>query len=291
MKSVSKVVLAALTVALAGPAWRAARAAMPQAGQPTGSIEFVARVTPTDGRPEPVRQLTFYLLRKSLTVVQKEVEESETKPDLEKFVDTLEVSPELKAWMKKNRSVELAGTDFIRRLKVNDVLDVPEFYEAYLKRNSGDVAVGFPVPKYRESDKTTAPQKYEKFHAEYREAVRKWLVNYPQSVDGIEVHLDAINPGQRWAQLATELRRRVRKRALDLAQTRYLVAKTDTDLDGRGALSGLLPGEYWLGTLETEAVVGDARLRWDVPVTVQAGQRAHVELSNLNALEPQRASR
>ncbi len=291
MKSAGRVVLVALAVALASLAWHVARAATPQAGQPTGSIEFIARVTPTDGRPEPVRQLAFYLLRKSLTAIQKEVEESEAKPDLDKFVDALEVSPELRAWMKKNRTVELAGTDFIRRLKVNDVLDVPEFYEAYLRRNSGDVAVGFPAPKYRESDKATAPQKYEKLHAEYREAVRKWIVNSPQSVDGIEVHLDAINPGQRWAQLATESRRRVRKRTLDLAQTRYLVAKTDSDLDGRGAFTALPPGDYWLGTLETEAVVGDARLRWDVPVSLQAGQRTRVELSNLNALEPQHPSR
>jgi hypothetical protein len=36
------------------------------AAQSAGRIEFTARVAPTGGRPEPVRQLTFYLLRKSL---------------------------------------------------------------------------------------------------------------------------------------------------------------------------------------------------------------------------------
>ncbi len=291
MKTASRAVLVLLAASVSATAFGPAQAASPQAGQPTGGIDFVARVTPTDGRPEPVRQLSFYLLRKSLAAIQKEAEEAEPKPDLDRFVDALEISPELKAWMKKNGSVELAGTDFIRRVKVSDALDVPEFYEAYLKRNAGDVAVGFPEPKYRESDKATAPQKYEKLHAEYREAVRKWIVNNPQSVDGIEVHLDTINPGQRWAQQATELRRRARKRALDLAQTTYLVAKTDTDLDGRGAFTGLLPGDYWLGTLETEAVVGDARLHWDAPVTVRAGQRTRMELSNLNALEPRRPAR
>jgi len=252
--------------------------------QQPGAIEFTARVKPTGGRAEPVRELTFYLLRKSLADIEKEVEETELKPDLDRFINGLEVSDQLKAWMKKKRSVELAGTDFIRRLKVDDLLDVPEFYEAYMKHNAGDVAVGFPVPKYRESDRLQNPQKYEKLHQDYREAIRKWMVNNPQSVDGIDVHLDAINPGQRWALQQSELRRRIRKRALDLAQTRYLAAKTDSDLDGHGAFTGLPPGTYWLGTLETEAVAGDARLRWDASVIVRAGQTTRLELSNLNAL-------
>jgi len=252
--------------------------------QQAGAIEFTARVKPTGGRAEPVRELTFYLLRKSLANIEKEVEETELKPDLDRFINGLEVSDQLKAWMKKKRSVELAGTDFIRRLKVDDLLDVPEFYDAYMKHNAGDVAVGFPVPKYRESDRLQNPQKYEKLHQDYREAIRKWMVNNPQSVDGIDVHLDAINPGQRWALQQSELRRRIRKRALDLAQTRYLAAKTDSDLDGRGAFTGLPPGTYWLGTLETEAVAGDARLRWDASVIVRAGQTTRLELSNLNAL-------
>lgn len=268
-----------------------AAAAHPVLAQQTGAIEFTARVKPTAGRPEPVRELTFYLLRKSLADIQKEVEETEPKPDLDRFIDGLEVSEQLKAWMKKKRSVELAGTDFIRQLKVDDLLDVPEFYEAYTKRNAGDFAVGFPRPKYRESDRLQNPQKYEKLHQEYREAIRKWIVNNPQSVDGIDVHLDAINPGQRWALQESELRRRIRKRTLDLAQTRYLAAKTDTDLDGRGAFTGLPPGTYWLGALETEAVAGDARLRWDAPVTVRVAQTTRLELSSLNALEPQRPAK
>ncbi len=257
----------------------------------TGSIEFVARVTPTGGRPEPVRQLTFYLLRKSLADIQKEVEETEPKPDLDKFIESLEVSKELKAWMRSKRSVELAGTDFIRRLKADDLLDVPELYDAYMKRNAGVVSIGFPTPKYRKHDREQNPQKYEKLRQEYREALGKFIENNPQSVDGIEVHLDAINPAQRWVQQESELRRRIRQRTLLLAQTRYLAAKADTDLDGRGSLTGVPPGEYWLGTLETDAVAGDARLRWDVPVTLRAGQAMRLELSNLNAIEPAPRSR
>lgn len=261
-----------------------------QAAQ-TGTIEFFARVTPTAGRAEPVRELTFYLLSRSLADIEKEVADSEPKPDLDKFIESRDVSKELKAWMKKKRSVELGGSEFIRRLKADDILEVPEFWEAYLRRNSGDKEVGFPSPKYRAQDAVQNPQKYEQLKEDFRRQVRRYIESNPQSIDGIDVHLDEINPGQHWAQQESEFRQRVHRRTFKVAQIRYLAAKADTDLDGRGLFTGLAPGEYWLGTLETEAVVGDARLRWDTPVTVRAGQLTRIELSNLNAIEPQRLSR
>lgn len=268
-------------------------AATPAQGQArqTGAIEFVAQATPTAGRPEPVRQLTFYLLRKSFADTLKEAEESEPKPDLDRFIEGLEVSKELKSWMKKQHSVDLSGPDFIRHLTADEVMDVPEFYDAYVKRNSGDVALGFPTPKYRPQDATQNPAKYKQKMEEYRKQVRRFVENNPQSMEGIDMQLDAINPSAHWTQQQSEQRRRSRRRTLQLAQTRHLVAKTDTDLEGRGTFAGILPGEYWLSTLETEAVAGDTRLRWDLPVTVRAGQTARVELSNLNAIEPQRAGR
>jgi hypothetical protein len=73
--------------------------------------------------------------------------------------------------------------------------------------------------------------------------------------------------------------------APELAQTKYLAAKADTDLDGRGAVSGLAPGEYWVSTLNLDANAGDTRLAWDVPVAIRAGQATRVELTNLNALD------
>lgn len=280
-----------LLLALAGPvtegrtwAQRSLDAAEAQATQ-AGTIEFVARVTPTDGRPEPARQLTFFLLRKSFADIREEAEEVEPKPDLEKFIDALDVSAELKAWMKKKKSVELAGSEFIRKLKVDDVMNVPEFYEAYLKRNSGDVAVGFPEPKFRRVDERKEPEKHIKQKDEFHRLMRKYIEINPQSIDGIEVYLDAINSGQRWARQEAEMKQRARKRALELAQTQYLAGKTETDLEGHGSFSGLAPGEYWLGTLETDAVVGDARLRWDTRSIVSAGRVVRVELSNLNAVE------
>jgi len=35
-----------------------------------------------------------------------------------------------------------------------------------------------------------------------------------------------------------------------------------------------------------QAVAGDVRLRWNVPVTVRPGETIRVELTNLNAAKP-----
>jgi uncharacterized surface anchored protein len=71
-----------------------------------------------------------------------------------------------------------------------------------------------------------------------------------------------------------------------VAQTKYLVAKTDTDLDGRAAVNGLAPGDYWISSLNLDANAGDTHVRWDVPINIQAGQTTRLELTNLNAADP-----
>ena len=121
--------------------------------QNTGSIDFSAHVAPTGGQPEPVRQMTFYLLRKSLDEIRAEAAQLEPAPDLDKFVDGLTVSPALKAWMKKHRSVQLSGSDFTKSLTADEILDVHEFLDAYMSRNVGFKGVGFPEPKFKEKDR------------------------------------------------------------------------------------------------------------------------------------------
>ena len=77
----------------------------------------------------------------------------------------------------------------------------------------------------------------------------------------------------------------IRRRALDLAQSKYLVARAETNLQGEGFLRGSQPGNYWLSTLDVSANVGDARPRWDTPLTVRPGQQVRIVLSNVNAVE------
>jgi hypothetical protein len=68
------------------------------------------------------------------------------------------------------------------------------------------------------------------------------------------------------------------------------VAQTDTNLDGHGRFASVAPGRYWIGMLGVQAISGDVRLRWDLPVTVRPGESTRVELSNLNAAKPYSAA-
>ena len=270
--------LALLVLCLAVPG----RPAFPQAQ--SGSVDFIARATPSGGLDEPVRGFPFYLLSKSFEEITKEAEASYPKPDMDASIDKLGVSDELKAWMKKNHVIELSGDDFIHKLKPGDVMGIPEFFDAYLDRNAGNHN-GFPAPKYKPADKVKDPAKYDKLRAEYLAAIRHYLEQVPDSIDGIDRSLADVDPGRAWNQRETKRILDLHRRALDLAQSKYLVARAESDLQGEGFLRGVPPGNYWLSTLDVSASVGDARPRWDTPVTVAPGQQVRINLSNANAVE------
>jgi len=251
-----------------------------------GSVEFVAHATPSAGLEEPVRGFPFFLLSKSYEEITREVEASLPKPDMDAFIDKLEVSSEMKAWMKNNHWVQLSGPDFIHKLKSADVMGVPEFFEAYVNRMSGDGTVKFPQPKYKPADKLKDPAKYAKLRTEYMDAVRHFLEDAPDSTDGIDLELENVDPGAKWGLLQAKRAPEIRRRVLDLAQSKYFVARAQTNLDGEGYIQRIPPGNYWLTTLDVAADVGDARPRWDVSLPVRPGQETRVALSNANALPP-----
>jgi len=256
----------------------------------TGALDFSARITPTAARPEPVRQFTFYILTKSYGEIAKEVEDKDVVSTREAFIDNLKVSAELKTWLKAHDIMDLTLPGIDKLLAPDDILHTPEFLLAYQRTNSGGVTSGIPKPKFVDADKTERPERYEKQKQEYMAALKKFLQNHPETVSGIEMELDGVNPQRAWAQLQSNHKKRVQRLAPDFAQTRYLAGKTDTDLDGHAIVTGLPPGNYWISSLNLEANAGDTRLRWDVPVTVRAGQTARVELTNLNATDTQSAS-
>ena len=252
----------------------------------SGSIEFQARIQPSGGRPEPVRSLPFYLLRKSVADLRSEAEQAEQPADLEEFIESLGVSAELKAWMRKYRTVSLAGTEFIKRLTADDITGVAEFLEAYMKHNSAYLNAGVPAPKFKESDRLRNPEKYTRERDQYLQSLRRYIAAHPETLRGIDAQLGDSNPSQRWAQRQAEQQARIERRVLTLAQTAYLAARAESDLEGHGAVRGLAPGAYWLATLDTPAMAGDVRLHWDVPVRIAPGETARIALSNVNAVEP-----
>jgi len=253
------------------------------AAQSAGRVEFLALVAPTGGQPEPVRQLTFYLLRKSVEDIRKEALQQGPPLELEKFVDTLDVSPELKAWMKKHQSVRLSGEDFTKGLAPADIVDIPEFFKAYMTHNEAYRGAGFPEPKFKEKDRVSNPEKYKDQKEEYEAAIRKYIAGAPGSVQGMDLELVDLNPYPKWKSLEGKEGQLLETRAFTLAEQRYLVARTSTDLDGHGSFSNVAPGHYWIGMFGAEAISGDIHLHWDFPVTVRQGETASVELSNVNA--------
>jgi hypothetical protein len=255
-----------------------------------GTLDITARITPTQARPEPVRQFTFYILTKSYGDIAKEVEAGDVLPPREEFIDTLKVSKELKAWLKAHEILDLTIPELDKMLTPDDIINTPEFLLAYQHSNSGGVTNGIPKPKYKEADKTDHPEKYEKDKQAYYTALKKFIQSNPTTVSGVELELDAVNPQRKWALLTSNQKKRVQKLAPELAQTKYLAAKVDTDLEGHAFLRELPPGNYWISSLNLDANAGDARVRWDVPVTIQAGQAFRIELTNLNATDTLAAS-
>src|SRR6266550_762033 len=243
-----------------------------RAQKDAGAIEIMARITPTGARPEPVRQFTFYILTKSYSEIVKEVEEKDPIPARDQFIDGLKVSPELRAWLKGHDTLDLTEPDLDKLLTPDDVLNVPEFLLAYQRSNSGGVTNGLPKPKYTEADKTEHPEKYDKLKQDYLFSLKKFIRSRPETVSGVELELDGVNPLRKWATLQNDRRKRVQRVAPDVAQLKFLAAKADTDLEGRASLSSVAPGDYWISSLNLDADAGDMRVRWDVPVKINAAK-------------------
>jgi len=256
-----------------------------QAQGPNGALDFSAQVTPTAAKAEPVRAFTFYLLTKSYEDIVKELDEHDGPPSREKFIDNLKISPEMREWLHKHDVMDLMlpGTD--KLFTPEDVLHVPEFLLAYQRSNSGGVTNGIPVPKYHETDKTENPARYEKQKQEYLTALKHFLTSRPETMTGMELELDGVNPARQWAEAQSAQRRRIQQMAPAEAQTKYLATKVDTDLEGRAHVDGLPPGTYWISSLGLTAAAGDVRLGWDVPVQIAPGRTQRIELTNLNAAD------
>lgn len=260
-----------LALAVRNPAQRA-----------TGTLEVSAHIAPTGAKSEPVRQFTFYVLTKSYADVCKEIAEQFPLADRDAFVGELKISPELKDWLKEKAIIDLTAPETDKLISPDDVMNVPEFFSAYLRSNGGGVTHGLPVPKYKDSDKQSNPAKYEKLRQEYLAALKRFITGNPTTILGMETELAGVNPESKWDKALLEHNRKIAQLAPELAQTKYLAAKGDTDLEGHLAFSGLTAGNYWVTTLDTDATAGDRHVLWDVPVTVHAGTSAHLELSNMN---------
>lgn len=261
------------------------------AAQPgTGAIDLSAHITPTGAHPEPVRQFTLYILTKSYADIVRQIEAQNPLPTLDEFIDKWPGSPELKKWMKAHQVTDLTSPDIDQLFTVDDIMNIPEFFAAYERSNSGGVTKGLPQPKFREADKQSNPDRYQKQKDEFLVATRKFIETNSYTIQGIELELTGINPKPAWDKIHNDRNRKIAQLAPDTAQLKYLAGKVDTDLDGHALVSGLPPGTYWVSSLGAEASSGDRQVAWDVAVRVQSGQTTHLELSNLNSVETRRVT-
>jgi hypothetical protein len=249
----------------------------------TGALELAAHISPTGAPTEPVRQFTFYVLTKSYDDIKKEIESQDVLPTFDEFVEKWSCSPELKKWMKDHKTVDLTAPDVDKLISPDDIMKIPEFFEAYERSNSGGVTKGLPQPKFRATDAQSNPARYAKEKQEWLDATRHFIETNTYTIAGIELEFTGFNPKPAWDKLHNDQRRKVAQMAPDTAQLKYLAGKVQTDLDGHAVVSGLAPGTYWISSLGLDAASGDRRLIWDVEAKVLPGLTTHLELSNLNA--------
>jgi hypothetical protein len=267
--------LAALAVTLAHPSCAQAQ---------TASVTFTVQITPSTGIVEPVRGLPFYLLRKSFASIQQEAEASVPTPDMDKFIDSQNVSKELIAWMHLHHTVTLTGDDFARNLTTQEILKIPEFWQGYYEINAGTKTAGFPIPKYKESDRIHNPAKYQHEVEEYHDKVIKFINLNPDSKEEMNEEFVSIDPSPKWNdKIATRLST-IHRMALDWARSRYLAAETQTDVNGHAEFIGVPAGNYWISSLNIDGQVGDMREKWDVPIAVHAGAAMQMVLTNYNGI-------
>ncbi len=241
---------------------------------------------PTGGRGEPVRQFTFYVLTMSYADIVKEVESEDVLPSREQFIDQLKISAQLREWLNAHDVMDLTQLDLDKLVTPDDIISVPEFLAAYQRSNSGGVTTGLPTPKFHEADRETSPDKYNKQKADYLAAMKKFIQAHPSTVNGMELELGAVSPHLKWDKLLADHKLKVQQQAPDIAQSKYLAVKVETDLDGRALANGLNPGNYWVSSLGMDAASGDRRFIWDVATKIEAGKTTQLVLTNVNGSKP-----
>lgn len=231
-----------------------------------------------------MRGLPVYLLRKSFESMVAEAQGDVPRPDMDKFIDSQKLSKELIAWMHKNHTLTLSGEEFAKNLTPQEIINIPEFWQAYFQINAGSKAFGFPLPKYDDRDQTRNPAKYQREVDDYHARVMKYIEQNPDSKVEMDEELDSIDPSHQWKDKIGERSNAIHRMALDWAQSRYFVRQAQTNLNGRADFTGLPAGTFWISTLDIYGQAGDTREKWDTPVSVRNGTATQVALSNYNAV-------
>ena len=260
------------------------RLSRPQQNDSVGTVVFRAGVVLGTGDVKPVPRQDFFLLSKSLSAIERETLEKYPLPTFGSYVDTLQISPELKAWMNRYEGSELLEAIKLH-LTYEDTRKVPEFKKALELALLGYQATGKIPPSPSEKDRLRSDAKHIKKVRAFEDAVRHELESDSSLRGQVWAWLAQANPflpSASWNGFLAEAIEDRRARARHQTP-QYVVATTKTNLLGEGRFEQIKPGTYWLSNLHY-APVALARVLWDVRVELKTGEIKELELSNDNAL-------
>ena len=140
--------------------------------------------------------------------------------------------------MKKNSLVDLSGEDFVKKLKPDDIMGVPEFFSAlHDERMTTDASVSFPDAEIQAGRQSEGSGKVRRLKQAYYDAVRAFFVAHPKSTDGHGSGAGGSESGPQVGYLPVQGSGRSRAATSELAQGSYLVARATPDLEGTGTFA------------------------------------------------------
>ena len=141
---------------------------------------------------------------------------------MDSYISHPEIFPvELKTWMKKNHIVEFTGANFAKLLTADEVIEIPEFFEAYRNINGAVHNAKVPAPRFKNGEEQKNTAKYQHDKEKYKKELQQYIQNNPQLLEGLDAELTDRPFGRGWAQLLADRKRKTDQRAMILAQTQY----------------------------------------------------------------------
>jgi len=131
--------------------------------------------------------------------------------------------------------------------------------------------------------------RYKKQKDEYYAAYASFIRSHPETMSGMELELDGVNPQRKWEQIANDHKKHIQHLAPDVAQTN--ICSKSGHRSGRPRRCFRIASRQLLDQFaESGCRRRNTRVRWDVPVSINRAKPTRIELTNLNATDTRAAA-
>jgi len=265
-----------------------------------GTIKLKVGVIFGSGEVRPLSRADFYVLTKDLDMIFAEAAMAHNLPLGEPFDDYIDkqtnASPQLRAWLKKNKVKAFPSVDrssptgyemTLRAVSFDDLFEIPEFH-AWLQ-NPKESSATYRLSSLRELPKypkiTGGKAKQEEQMSKYRQTLSKQMTAKSQHPSWLSTMLVYLSSGL--YNLDYHLAMLVRQNKIAAAgrpyAPKYAVKVVKTSLSGEAEV--VLPaGTYWLSNI-TSSPIGKSSILWNIKIVVEPGKTTQIELSNDNAVQ------